>query len=125
MVKDVGEISDKVKKEYLFPALQNSKYLLVLLNDILDFTQEEFNKEPRLVFETVNVKDIIETIKVTLQMKAKIRKIDLLTEIDEKIPKEFNTDPRRLTQILMNLVGNAMKFTFKGYVKIKVEHISI
>ena len=66
VVKDVGEISDKVKKEYLFPALQNSKYLLVLLNDILDFTQEEFNKEPRLVFETVNVKDIIETIKVTL-----------------------------------------------------------
>ena len=54
-------------------------------------------------------------------MKAKIRKIDLLTEIDEKIPKEFNTDPRRLTQILMNLVGNAMKFTFKGYVKIQAE----
>ena len=124
VVKDVGEISDKVKKEYLFPALQNSKYLLVLLNDILDFTQEEFNKEPRLVFEKINVKDIIETIKVTLQMKAKIRKIDLLTEIDEKIPKEFNTDPRRLTQILMNLVGNAMKFTFKGYVKIKVEFIT-
>jgi len=95
-----------------------------LLNDILDFTQEEFNKEPRLVFEKINVKDIIETIKVTLQMKAKIRKIDLLTEIDEKIPKEFNTDPRRLTQILMNLVGNAMKFTFKGYVKIKVEFIT-
>lgn len=125
VVKDVGEISDRVKKEYLFPALQNSKYLLVLLNDILDFTQEEFNKEPRLVFETVNVKDIIETIKVTLQMKAKIRKIDLLTEIDEKIPREFNTDPRRLTQILMNLVGNAMKFTFKGYVKIKVELLTI
>jgi len=58
-------------------------------------------------------------------MKAKIRKIDLLTEIDEKIPAEFNTDPRRLTQILMNLVGNAMKFTFKGYVKIKVEFLTI
>ena len=58
-------------------------------------------------------------------MKAKIRKIDLLTEIDDKIPQEFNTDPRRLTQILMNLVGNAMKFTFKGYVKIKVEFITI
>ena len=58
-------------------------------------------------------------------MKAKIRKIDLLTEIDDKIPKEFNTDPRRLTQILMNLVGNAMKFTFKGYVKIKVKYITV
>ena len=58
-------------------------------------------------------------------MKAKIRKIDLLTEIDEKIPMEFNTDPRRLTQILMNLVGNAMKFTFKGYVKIQAEEIIV
>ena len=62
----MGEISDKVKKEYLFPALQNSKYLLVLLNDILDFTQEEFNKEPRLVFETVNVKDIIKIKKISI-----------------------------------------------------------
>ena len=58
-------------------------------------------------------------------MKASIRKIDLLCDVDEQIPEEFNTDPKRLKQIILNLVGNAMKFTVKGYVKIKANFIKI
>ena len=54
-------------------------------------------------------------------MKAKIRKIKWGCEIDKSIPVKWNTDPRRLKSILINLIGNSMKFTFKGYVKVKAE----
>ncbi len=53
-----------------------------------------------------------------LLMKAHIRKVDLIIEVDEHIPYVFFTDPRRLRSILINLTGNAMKFTFTGHVKI-------
>ena len=54
-------------------------------------------------------------------MKAKIRKIKWGCEIEKSIPVQWNTDPRRLKQILINLIGNSMKFTFKGFVKVKAE----
>ena len=52
-------------------------------------------------------------------MKAKIRKISLLCELDNNIPNSFITDPKLFKRIVINLIGNAMKFTFKGYVKLK------
>jgi len=49
-----------------------------------------------------------------------MRKIKLITEIDENVPYFYCTEPRRLKQILINLIGNACKFTFKGFIKIKI-----
>ena len=53
-----------------------------------------------------------------MELRAKMRKIDLITEIDPLISEKFVTDPRRIKQILINLVGNSMKFTFQGYIKV-------
>ena len=50
--------------------------------------------------------------------KAEGRKIKLITEIHPSVPEDFYTEPRRLKPILFNLVGNAIKFTFDGYVKV-------
>ena len=52
-------------------------------------------------------------------MRAKLRNIELICKIDERIPIYFNTDPQRLKQILLKLVGNSMKFTFKDYIKVE------
>ena len=113
-------ISKVFYDKYLLPSLQCADYLLNLINDILDYTQMNFNKELRLVFEPVNLRELLKGVIELLKMKTKLKKIDLISEIDPDIPQTFRTEPRRLKQILLNLMGNAIKFTFKGYIKIKL-----
>jgi signal transduction histidine kinase len=64
----------------------------------------------------VNISHLVQEIVDLLHMKALMRKVELLFEIDPSTPETIWTDPRRLKQILINLAGNALKFTFKGYV---------
>ena len=63
----------------------------------------------------------MKTISIGFSKRAEIRGIDFMYKIDPKIPTPFNTAPRRLTQILNNLLGNSMKFTFEGYVMVEIE----
>ena len=56
-----------------------------------------------------------------LEMKAKLRNIKLKSHFDLDIPKTFITESTRVKQIIMNLIGNAIKFTFKGFVKVTVK----
>ncbi len=73
---------------------------MYLINDILDFTQEDFDQKPRMVFEPVNIRQEILPIRSMFEMRAKIRGIDLIYEIAEEIPGVFTTDSQRLKQIL-------------------------
>jgi len=69
---------------------------LCLVNDILDFTKSDFDKEIRIVFEQCNIRKDVKTVEMMLKMRARIRNIDLIIELDENIPLTFYTDPRRL-----------------------------
>lgn len=71
-----------------------------------------FKKELRLVLEETNLKSLLSSVVELLKMKAKLRRLELKIHIDEDIPEVFITEPRRLKQILLNLTGNALKFTF-------------
>ena len=62
----------------------------------------------------------IRSISIGFTKRAELRGINFSYEVDEQIPYRFNTDPRRLTQILNNLIGNAMKFTFEGFIKVQL-----
>jgi len=106
---------------YIQPSLKSSDYLLHLVNGILDYTQISINKKPTILYERVNIADVIAEVIDLLQMKADIRKIKLCSYIDPQLPKIFFTDPRRLKQILINLIGNAAKFTFEGYIKVSAK----
>jgi len=95
---------------------------LHLIQDILDYTKSSFS-ELRLVIENTNIRDLIKKIIVLLDIKAKSRKLDLYSDVAEDVPNIIRTEPTRLKQILLNLVGNALKFTFKGHIAINVRVI--
>ena len=59
-----------------------------------------------------------------LNFKAKRRGIELITEISDEVPKTIKTDPNRLKQIINNLVGNSLKFTFEGHILIRMKNIA-
>jgi PAS domain S-box-containing protein len=94
----------------------SSENLLVLINDILDYSKIESGK---IAFEEVDV-DICQlaySIEAALSLKAEEKGVDLMILVDKKVPKVVKADPVRLSQILNNLIDNAIKFTNEGYVK--------
>jgi signal transduction histidine kinase/DNA-binding response OmpR family regulator len=97
--------------------------LMVIINDILDFSKIEANK---MTFEAVNfsLSRAVNSVIELLEPKAKEKKIKLLCEIDSDINNFLIGDPTRLSQILINLVGNAIKFTERGYVEIFVSQLN-
>ncbi len=83
-------------EEYLKPALQSSDYLLSLTNDILDYTEMNIRNKIRLVFEPVDIPELILSIKGIFSINCTIRKIDLIFTILGDAPDQFYTDKRRL-----------------------------
>ena len=96
--------------------------LLHLLNDILDFSKIEAGK---VTFEEVNfnIKLLLSGVKQSLGIRAEEKDIILRMLMDDKLPDMLSGDPTRLSQVLNNLVGNAIKFTEKGSVILTVDVI--
>ena len=96
--------------------------LMVIINDILDFSKIEANK---MTVEEVNFslsKTVYSVIELLTQ-NAVEKKIKLLCDLDATIHDELIGDPTKLAQILFNLIGNALKFTEKGFVELVVTEI--
>ena len=113
--------SSQLYKEFILPSIHQSNYLLYLINDILAYTQISFNKDYRMVYENFNLRNLVDEIISMMQQRAILRKIKLIAEIEDDVPKIFCSEPRRFKQILINLIGNSIKFTFKGYVKLIIK----
>jgi signal transduction histidine kinase len=107
----------------------NGKHLLGLINDVLDLSKIEAGQ---LVLELSDycIQDIAQTVRSTLEPLAADKKLGFKVEVAPKLPSGRG-DGRRLTQVLINLVGNAIKFTDAGEVAIKAEahngsfHVSV
>ena len=100
----------------------SSQNLLSLINDVLDFTKIETGN---MVLEKadVNLKDLILQTLNTLQFKTAATGVILKSEIDHRIPLFVKADHTRLYQILINLLGNAIKFTETGTIRLKAEMV--
>ncbi|MBL7542817.1 MAG: response regulator [Bdellovibrionaceae bacterium] len=98
---------------------QSGKTLLRIVNDILDFSKIDSGN---ISLDTVSfaIAEVIEQVHVTLNPIALKKNISLHFEIDEHIPKFVTGDPTRVSQILYNLIGNAIKFTEIGSVIVRV-----
>lgn len=108
------------QSDYLKEAKSASEMLLYIINDILDFSKIEAGK---LEMENIrfNLRTAIENTVMLLLPKAHNKGLELNTMIRTNVPDEVMGDPARLRQILINLVGNAVKFTENGEVLVDVE----
>jgi len=97
----------------------SSDSLLDIINDILDFSKIEAGK---MTFEQVNfdVREVVMNAVAVVMPRAQAKRLALTWSVDEKIPATIAGDPSRLRQILLNLIGNAVKFTEQGEVTVEV-----
>jgi len=114
-----GYVSDE-GLSYLNNARYASNSLLVLLNDILDFSKIE-SHSIKLEETEIQFLSFVETTFVSLTPSAEDKGIELQLELCH-VPESIIGDPTRLQQILMNLASNAVKFTSKGSVQIRIEY---
>ncbi|MCK5893881.1 MAG: response regulator [Endozoicomonadaceae bacterium] len=109
---------DDNQLDYLETAYGSADALLSIINDILDFSKIEAGKL-ELEQIDINICVLVEDIATLLASKAREKFIELACYIDVKLPLSIKGDPVRLRQVLMNLLGNAVKFTSEGEVLIR------
>ncbi|MCU0718928.1 MAG: ATP-binding protein, partial [Pirellula sp.] len=109
--------------EYVNTIKRNGEHLLTIINDVLDISKIEANL---MEVESIgtNPSQIIKEVMNLMQVKANERGIHFYGNIHESIPSAIRSDPTRIRQILMNLIGNAIKFTEKGEVSLDVSFSS-
>jgi len=97
----------------------SSEALLMILNDILDYSKIEAE---HLELETIpfDVSKVVHATASLLAVRAREKHLELLAEVSADVPRALRGDPTRLRQVLMNLIGNAIKFTEQGEVVISV-----
>ena len=100
-----AHISDELSDSYLNPAVSNGKILLNLINDILDYSQIKEGKM-NLVLIDFDLKKVLAEALNLLTLQAKRRGLSLCLAFDKFIPRKFVSDPNRLRQIVINLLGN-------------------
>jgi len=111
------EIKDPIQLTHLKTIQNASNALLMLINDILDLSKIEAGKL-HIQKRPSNILTIIEEIKTIFSIEAEKKGLDIIIDIPKNIPNSLVIDTVRVRQILLNLVGNAIKFTQKGYIKI-------
>ena len=101
------------QSDYLQKVETSGKSLLAIINDILDYSKVEAGK---IQLENVDFRldELLHNLASILSVNISDKDIEILFSIDNTVPTQLNGDPLRLQQVLMNLLGNAIKFTQKG-----------
>ena len=112
------------QREYLSLVKSSADGLLRVINDILDFSKIEAGKL-ELEEAEFEIRDVLQDTLKTLAVRADKKKLELLAHVSSDVPGCLAGDPTRLRQLIVNLVGNAIKFTERGNVVVDVEMNSI
>jgi PAS domain S-box-containing protein len=108
------------QREYLETVKLSADSLLTVINDILDFSKIEAGKTD-LELDDFNLRDSVEATLKTLALQADEKGVELVCEIAPSVPDVVQGDSNRLRQVLVNLIGNAIKFTDHGEVALNVQ----
>ena len=117
-------VLDNSQIQYMTTVNQSANTLMEIINDILDFSKIESGKL-ELEIKKIDLRFICNQVVDMVQYEAQQKKLKLFLTIDPKIEKYVWIDSFRLRQILINLLGNAVKFTTIGEIELKIEQISI
>ena len=108
------------QRDYISKVHNAGTSLLAIINDILDFSKIEAGK---LDIETTDFQldDVIGSVTTVTAQKAHDKGLEFLADVASTLPEQLRGDPLRLSQILTNLVNNAIKFTERGEIRLKIE----
>jgi len=111
---------DEEQRKFVDLAYHSAEALLAVLNDILDVSRIEAGHAV-LDHEPLDLRAIIEDVVDLVTVRARQKQLDLILDYPPGLPHLFVGDPGRMRQVLVNLVGNAVKFTLSGHVAVRVE----
>lgn len=111
----------KLQRQYTENVNHAGKSLLEIINDILDFSKIEAGKL-ELEYVNSNIIELLEQVMEIMSISAQNKHLELKLNIQPGLPQIIKIDPLRLRQILINLLSNALKFTEKGWVELKIEY---
>jgi two-component system sensor histidine kinase/response regulator len=109
-----------LQRDYVETIRQSGTSLLTVINDILDFSKVEAGKL-ELEHVDVDLRDTFEDVARLLSVQAHAKGLELTAQIDAKLPHLVKGDAGRIRQVLLNLAGNAIKFTAKGEVSLEIK----
>ena len=112
-------LEDKTQRDYIESIKSSGRSLLTLINDILDLSKIEAGKL-ELQFEFVNSQSFFSEFERIFSLRLSEKGLKFILEISSGTPAGIYIDDARLRQIILNLIGNAIKFTEKGSIKLKV-----
>ncbi|MCP4345192.1 MAG: response regulator [Desulfobacterales bacterium] len=115
----LGKIENLQHKNYVASIHSSGKSLLCLINDILDLSKIEAGKL-EIQAEPVNIGRVFDEIRPMFYQKLKNMGVEFIMELADDIPRGLMLDEVRLRQVLINLIGNAVKFTSQGHVEVSV-----
>lgn len=111
---------DAIQKEQVDMIRRSGDALLVLLNDILDFSRIESGKMP-IQPSSVDIRECLRDVVDLYGATAQSKSLGIRIDVEETVPNALCTDPGRLRQILLNLIGNAVKFTPSGEIVVSAK----
>jgi signal transduction histidine kinase/DNA-binding NarL/FixJ family response regulator len=112
-----SRLENEELRGYLASIQSSGKSLLTLINDILDLSKIEARKM-ELQYEPVNLKKVFSEIEEIFSMRIREKGLQFFTEIDPDVPESLLMDEVRIRQIIFNLMGNAVKFTHQGHIRL-------
>lgn len=115
---------DEETKAYLNNIRSSGDALLSIINDILDFSKIESGKM-EIVNDDYDLRQLIKELDVVFKTRIQNKPIKMIYDIDKEIPVALNGDEKRIRQVLINLVNNAIKFTEEGYVRVSIKQESL
>ncbi|HET7890622.1 MAG TPA: response regulator [Candidatus Sulfotelmatobacter sp.] len=108
------------QRGHLQTVRSSAKSLMYIINDILDFSRIEAGKLRTHVAD-FNLEDLMSEILKSCALRAHQKGVELMCDIEADVPLNLRSDPERLRQVLVNLIGNAVKFTDQGEVVARIE----